>query len=224
MKLNKTIPLGWSADDINVKSQHSSFELDEFHRKLLQRVDDLDLMHGLLSVVFWGFASGTNGRINASRALARSRAILFGRANASPQAPEDIVGFLKRARDLLRELRISEALSEAMQIKFLQMSFTSKLLTFMEPQAAAVYDEVISLRLKKQTDPLLKSLFVSTSIAGSKKDRQTQAQSYEGWCRWCSNKANSLNNNGMIWVDWNAVEHIWRAVDVERAFFALGRQ
>jgi hypothetical protein len=27
----------------------------------------------------------------------------------------------------------------------------------------------------------------------------------------------------MKWIDWDATEHGWRAVDVERAFFALGR-
>jgi hypothetical protein len=103
------------------------------------------------------------------------------------------------------------------------MAFASKVLTFMEPQAAAVYDEVISLRLEKQTDPELRSLFVSTKIPTSKGARLSQANTYADWCGWCAKKASDLNEKNVCWVDWNATERSWRAVDVERAFFALGR-
>ena len=33
----------------------------------------------------------------------------------------------------------------------------------------------------------------------------------------------NLNVKGVTWTDWNAKTRNWRAVDVERAFFALGR-
>ena len=42
------------------------------------------------------------------------------------------------SRELLTTSRIAEALLEAERIKYLQMAFASKLLTFMEPQMAAV--------------------------------------------------------------------------------------
>ena len=41
-----------------------SWKLDEFHRALPQSDYEEDLFRGLLSVVFWGFASGSNGRLN----------------------------------------------------------------------------------------------------------------------------------------------------------------
>ena len=184
---------------------------------------DKDLFHGLLSVVFWGFASGSNGRLNTPRALSRAKAILIGRKKSAPQAADEIISHLRRSRDLLTTSRIAEALLEVERIKYLQMAFASKVLTFMEPQVAAVYDEVISLRLEKQTDLELRSLFVSTKIPTSKNAQLSQAKTYAEWCHWCSKTASNLNAKRMTWVDWNATEHSWRAVDVERAFFALGR-
>ena len=188
-----------------------------------QSDNEEDLFHGLLSVVFWGFASRSNGQLNAPRALSRAKAILIGRKNSAPQAANEIISHLRRSRELLTTSRIAEALLEAKRIKYLQMAFASKLLTFMEPEVAAVYDEVISLRLEKQTDAEFRSLFVTTNIPTSKNAQLSQAKTYADWCRWCSKKASDLNAKGTTWVDWNATEHSWRAVDVERAFFALGR-
>jgi hypothetical protein len=217
------IPKNWDAGHNEIRSQYSSWSLDEFHRALLQSDNEEDLFHALLSVVFWGFASGSNGRLNAPRALSRAKAILIGRKNSAPQAANEIISHLRRSRELLTTSRIAEALLEAERIKYLQMAFASKLLTFMEPQIAAVYDEVISLRLEKQTDPELRSLFVTTKIPASKDAKLSQAKTYADWCGWCLKTASNLNAKGVTWVDWNATDHSWRAVDVERAFFALGR-
>ena len=75
------VPDNWAAKYGDARSKYSSIALDEFHRELLRSKDENDLLHGLMSVVFWGFASGTDGRINARRALSRSNSILQGRSN-----------------------------------------------------------------------------------------------------------------------------------------------
>jgi hypothetical protein len=68
----------------------------------------------------------------------------------------------------------------------------------------------------------LNSLFVSTKLMNSQKGRMHQAMTYERWCRWCVATAETLNASAINWTDWNGAEHNWRAVDVERAFFAIG--
>jgi hypothetical protein len=217
------VPKDWESGTKEIRSQYSSLDLDEFHRELLQSDNDEKLIHGLLSVVFWGFASGSDGRLRVNRALSRAGAIIEGRTNSLPQATDEVIFHLKRSRELLKVSKNAEALLEAVQEKCLQMAFASKLLTFMDPQAVAVYDEVISLRLAQQVEPELRCLFVSTKIPTSKAAKLAQAETYANWCEWCSTKASSMNANRTKWVDWNGAEHNWRAVDVERAFFALGR-
>jgi hypothetical protein len=85
LKLDMDVPHKWETGDPKIRKRYSSLELDMFHHALLNGAHDEDLIHGLLSVVFWGFASGTDGRVNSMRALSRSRAILSGRKNAIPQ-------------------------------------------------------------------------------------------------------------------------------------------
>jgi hypothetical protein len=81
---------------------------------------------------------------------------------------------------------------------------------------------VISNILADQTDPALRNCRVSTALAPSQKLRFEQCTAYREWCQWCCNQAIALNAAAKKWVDWNGVECDWRAVDVERAFFALG--
>jgi hypothetical protein len=221
--LVQDVPPDWQSADATARARYSSFELDEFHRVLLNSNEQEHLMHGLLSVVFWGFASGSDGRINAERALARSRAIVHGRANSSPQPSNDIIYHLREARQALNASSISEALQHATKIKFLGMSFASKVLTFMRPTTAAIYDDVISSRLRDYADPNLRNMYVSMRLANSREAKMHQANKYEEWCHWCSQTSITLNNRGILWTDWNGIERTWRAVDVERAFFALGR-
>jgi hypothetical protein len=162
LKLVMDIPRDWDSGDQNIRSQYSSIQLDDFHCSLLQSESEYDLMHGLLSVVFWGFASGTDGRIRSNRALARAKAVVDGRTNAPQQPDADIIAHLKKCRQLLRGSQIAEALREATQIKFLQMAFASELLTFMAPNLAAVYDDVISKQLQGVNSREQQNLFVST--------------------------------------------------------------
>ena len=163
LKLVMDIPKGWDSGNHDIRSQYSSIELDEFHYSLLQSEREYELIHGLLSIVFWGFASGTNGRINSKRALRRAEAIVIGRKNAPPQPDADIISHIKKCRQLLNASQIALAFREATQIKFLQMAFASKLLTFMAPNLAAVYDDVISKQLLMRANtPELQNLFVST--------------------------------------------------------------
>lgn len=199
LKLVMDVPEGWDSGDQDIRSGYSSVDLDNFHRRLLRSESEYDLIHGLLSIVFWGFASGSDGRINRARALAKAKEIINGRANALKQPHPDVIAQLKKCRRFLNASQSAEALREATQIKFLQMAFASKLLTFMAPNLAAVYDDVISKRLAET--PELKNLSVSTKPAKSKATKLEQESVYAGWCRWCVEKADNLNASGITWRD-----------------------
>jgi hypothetical protein len=189
LRLRGHVPQEWPARASSARVDISSIELDEFHGGLLRSTADDDLLHGLLSVVFWGFASGTDGRLHLDRAIARASAIAHGRANAAPQTPETVLKLLRQVRQLVdtgTTASIAAAFLTALQIKFLQMAFASKLLMFMQPATLAVYDEVVSLRLLGHPDPQLRELYVSTALPTSPAAHERQAQTYARWCQWCS--------------------------------------
>ncbi|MET4843685.1 hypothetical protein [Bradyrhizobium japonicum] len=219
LRLSSSVPPSDWYSDVTKRQSFSSMELDNFHSALLASDDPQELLHGLLSVVFWGYVSGTDGNIREARALKRTCWHLRGKANSSPQMPLEIILHLENARELLEEAQIGDALIEVMRIKFLGMAFGSKVLAFMNSKVAAVYDEVISLRLEGHSNPTLSRL-----ANGVKLTRKVdQANLYADWCGWCFEKARTINAAGVLWRDWNGADNAWRAVDAERAFYALGR-
>lgn len=223
LRLCADVPLNWPLLSSRERASFSSSSLDLFHSDLLNGNNDEALLHGLLSVYFWGFASGADGRLRIGRAAGRTAWIVRGKAGMEPQDLRDIVRHVRNARTFLNEGRIAEALLSMMEVKHFGMSFGSKVLAFTRPTAAAVYDAVISERLRSNADPQLRTMYVDPKPTGSLRGRHKQADVYERWCWWCSSKAQELSTADFSWTDWDGSSKAWRTVDVERAFFALGR-
>ena len=213
---------GWNSAE--KRSSFASRALDAFHTGLFSDIgNEASLLHGLASTVFWGYASGTDGRLRPERALAKVNMLRDGRRGkkvAGPQEHDKLIGYLKEGVKQAREGKFEEALLALMQIKFLGMSFASKVAMFANPSGAAVYDAVISDRLMSSSDPALKALAIGTGVSVG---TARQAAIYAKWCAYCGDRAAALNSASVRWRDWDGARHEWRAVDVERAFFALGR-
>ncbi len=203
------------------RSKYTSIHLDAHHTKLLNGNHDKDLLHGLLSTVFWGYASGTNGLFHVERAIAKANALINGRSNSAPQPCADLLQCLRAARALLKAGKVQDAILQAMDIKFLDISFASKVLMFVDPTKAGVYDSKIGERLASDPDTSLQAIAVSTGPSAS---RTQKAEAYRQWCTYCVEQASGMNQSGYRWKDWDSSEHAWRAVDIERAFFAQERQ
>jgi hypothetical protein len=112
------------------RSRYASVELDAYHTKLLNRKTVDDLFHGLVSVIFWGYVSGTDGRFRVNRAISKARILKNGRGRLAAQKPTEILKCLRQSRRRLFVGDIEGALLTAMSIKFLGMSFASKILMF----------------------------------------------------------------------------------------------
>jgi len=199
-------------------SGYSSWDLDQYHFSLLRSAIDEDVLLGVASVMFWGFAQG-KGRFTTARALSRAKHVA-GLGKRSADAPAQIVRVVRTFSALLDAGDRVQALSEAMSLKYFGLAFASKLLAFALPDTECVYDEVISLRLQDSNDARLRALYVPT--VGMHRLAE-KASAYEGWAKLCSAKAAELNHENRRWKDWDGTEREWRAVDVERAFFSLGR-
>lgn len=199
------------------RSDYSSLNLDRFHHALLNGTAE-DRLHGLCSVRFWGFVSGTDGRINAPFAIKRALWLVRGNKKVAPQSVKLISQYLDKGRHHLCHGRIGEALLEIIQIKFLGLSFASKVLMFMDPSRAVVCDSVIASNLETSSESDLRK--IASDLRGPQK---AQADAYSRWSKYCAEEARRLNEAGTYWIDWNGAKEAWRAVDVERALFALGR-
>jgi hypothetical protein len=76
------------------------------------------ILHGVLSLLFWGFVSGAKGGVAPKFALARAERVAHGTAK------ETIVAHLRQGRQLLKETRIADAMLEIEKIKFLRIKGT----------------------------------------------------------------------------------------------------
>ena len=198
LRLKISIPTSSRNDWINpdIRRQFSSIELDGCHKELLSSDRPNDRLHGLLSVVFWGYASGSDGIIRPSRALGKARIIIDGHRRSRPQDQDEIQLHLIKTLELVKGEDFHGALLSAMKIKFLGMSFSSKIIAFMAPEKAVVYDSVIASILKEYNSVL----HVDPSENGN---RHTQAKIYADWCDDCRKKSEELNQKKIQWTDWD---------------------
>lgn len=210
---------GPAAEDAPRFAAHSSWALDQHHHRLLRSASDEDVLLGVASVTFWGFAQGRGGRFTTARALSRAKNVA-GLGKRGGDAASEIVQKARYISNLLDRRERQSAIRQAMTLKHHGLAFASKLLAFAAPDTDCVYDEVISLRLQSSDDPRLNRLFVPTAGQSRLADK---AAAYEGWAALCAAKAQQLNGESILWNDWDGQKRPWRAVDVERAFFGLGR-
>lgn len=217
-------------DGIFLKSHHpllsdkltwgASTDLDNYHHSLLTSSNDQEILVGFLSVIFWGYISGADGVVRKARALSKVRAFRDGIKGKSPTPKSDLISIIKTAREFVGMNDLKNALHELMKIKYLGMSFSSKIIMFMDPDKSAVYDSIIASQL--ESDLNLDFLYINTT-GSSKKHKINQSKTYKMWCDFCRDTAILLNEKNAQWIDWNGKCENFRAVDVERAFFALGK-
>jgi hypothetical protein len=210
----------------------TSVALDDFHGRLLGSDSDADILHGIASVQYWGNAwapnpRGKGGKDNSRLALARTRFLTEGKASgngheATPQDRGEIVRHLKAARTYVAAGDLQGALLlGCLKIDHIGFSFATKLVAFLDPTKAAVYDSVIGSYLDRSQDLDHEHLRTSVDYTPTLNIRTHQANAYARWCAYCHSRAGGLNAAGLTWTDWDGRQHDWRAIDVERALYAI---
>jgi hypothetical protein len=203
----------------------SSVALDQYHHALLCSPHWHGVVAGLASVVYWGFFSGADGVERDGRARARVMWFLRGRPGNVPLDVESAFLAVKAARTLAAKGQMGLALAEVSKLRELgQVSFASKVLTFLCPGRAGVFDSRIAERILR--DPRLAHLTMNPNQGGVTNPKQLR---YHAWCEHCTAVAGKLNRGIAAgkpwhWVDWDCSTPQWRAVDVERALFVQGRR
>ena len=194
------------------KGASTSWDLDDYHKRLLNSGDTDDRFLGVVSVVYWGYRARSSGS-KTGNAEERARWMILGRSDKRKGhlAPTDrhfVSEQVAKAKSCLAESKdpLKKAIQELTKIKFISLSFASKLLAFMDPTHCAVLDSVVRKALQHSTDPTLNSI-------------RESAIGFQKWCDHCQTIASDLNALPSTWTDWDSRTHEWRAVDVERAVF-----
>ena len=173
----------------------------------LLRSDDLrDVRDGLSCVLYWGFArqgvrdhrvSDFRGRVEspADERLARFSESVRHMSRMPPSAAEFLVA--------LKRLKLPQ---------FSQMSFTTKILMFLDPDSYPVLDLRIAKAYANRPEfPPLQGLTIRTSIPLTAKNRTCYGE-FACWARRIAARVNGISGSP---------RHDLRAVDVERALFTL---
>lgn len=200
----------------NEDDRATDLKLDKYHCDLLHSLNYPDAFIGVASTIYWGFAKAR---------FARNRVdwMIDGRGGGAPQHPRELV--IRGTRLSLRDLKNGlpgKALSRLAGINEVRrMPFASKVITFMAPEIAGVYDSKINAFLKILDMPGLPALS-AWQMSASVERAEIQA-AYERWCRYLQEFARDLNSAGTAYA-WRCTEtedQRWRAVDIERALFRL---
>ena len=172
---------------------------------LLRSSDPDDVRNGLSNVLYWGWAQRPPG-FQSRRVVAFRDHVTDDRLDMFMKLVPRVLEAHQSAGEHLRALR------DLRLAQFSQMSFTTKILMFLRPESYPVLDLRIARACANRTDyPPLQGLRFSTSIPIT----ASNATNYERWAHWCQGIAARVNGCP------DSRRGALRAVDVERALFAL---
>ena len=174
--------------------------------RLMCSLDPGSVRDGLSSVLYWGWAQKPG--------LQRHRVGVF-RDGVQPNDPR-LVRFMNLVHSMSRASQSAaeqlRALNQLGLPQFSQMSFTTKILMFLDPSRFAVLDLKIAHVAKQCGLPLMQELRI---YANGIPITQANATCYQRWASWCRGIAARVNGTP------GAPCRDLRAVDVERAVFSL---
>ena len=185
-------------------------EVESYNRELLASDDQEEVFRGLCSVIFWGFFS-----YGEKFAMNRVDWFLHGNGNKRglDQFNKDYAELVVSAAvSLIDNGNVAEGISRIAEIPWLmQVSFSSKVCTFINPDACGIYDSQIHKKFN----------LLSPNSGGVSKRK---AQKYRVYCDYLGNVATNLNSGirggrEWLWSDELNQSQQWRAADVERAFY-----
>jgi hypothetical protein len=189
--------------------------LDSYHHSLLKSNDAQDQLLGLASVVYWGFYTFGD---NYSRV--RVFLLINGYGRYPPTVANNAAERINAMSNFLDHGDAGAALGTLSGISQLNRTpFASKVVAFLAPSVAGVYDNRIQAGLSNEKwAGHINSGVGAVSSPSIKK-------SYQSWCVFLSLVSSQLNcgiGSGKEWSwscgqDW---KQSWRALDVERALFA----
>lgn len=199
--------------EISKDEKFSHIDLDKYHNQLLHSNIDSDNLIGTASIIFWGFYTFSEkySMIRVERHLNGYK----GMSGATSEYINRVIANIKHRKSM------GDKLSELKSVSQLSRTpFASKVIAFMFPENAGVYDNQIFNGLNRSE--WAKDADLITKIGSV--DNPAIQNGYTKWCLFLSEVAKKMNEsiiNGKnwFWNDLNEDPRPWRAIDVERSLF-----
>jgi hypothetical protein len=190
----------------------TTLEMNAYHNGLLTSHNPSCAVMGYLSIIFWGHFSGQDGVVRIARARAKAQKAWRALQPDQGDGITDAANAIHLAARLIALGRSGDAVELLSTLPQLGPAFASKVCAFLAPQRCGVIDSIIASKYPE---------FGFALSGGYVKKEKNTWRSYETYCVFLREQADSLNQRGesFCWKDRDGRRHRWRAVDVERAIF-----
>ena len=186
--------------------------LDAHHQELLHHASAAMNLVGLAPVIYWGYATFSDGY-----ARNKVRWFLRGHGKTPPVNRHEVKQRITAARASIRQRRYGAALGHIGHLPQLgQTPFASKVVAFLAPGDAGVYDNQVMRGLARH--PVLRGsdMFEECKQGVGATSSPTIQKRYNVWCNALQALAEKTNRAGRV--------RRLRPLDVERAIFAALRE
>lgn len=196
--------------------------LDSYQQVLLASPIAPDVWLACGSVIYWGY-------ITSSASRARSRANLYYTKHPIADAPF-VAEVVRHARSHCMSARWGDALATLKPLRQLgQIPFASKIIAYVDPVNAGVYDNRINSFLADSglAGPMLGRPAIMRGSSGIMQRAtvlsRTVQLTYQACCLRLRQLRDQLNVLGVTWQCTEGTVQRWRGVDVERAIFRFAK-
>jgi len=213
------------ADVYKQQDFNTSLDLDNHHNSLLLSKNDNDILLGIYSVMYWGYiTSGAKSRIRCNwLSVGNATNNQLSLKHMGKTAAIDII---RNSESYLKNSKYSDALMEIRKLPHVGVSFGTKFLAFIDPENVGILDDKITRHLASDS---FSNILDKETIQNLKKPKNESVNNasirYQAFCEALNQIKNRLNENSCKWNDLSGAKmNRFRAIDVERAFFAIAKQ
>lgn len=184
--------------------------LDQYHQNMLLSEHPEQVVLGLASAIYWGFYTFSH-----NYAVNRIHWFLQGRLPyGNSVSPNGAMLCLETAHGYANKGHLGQAISGLSgQNQLSRTPFASKIIAFLAPDKAGVYDNRIRNGLNQNSYPL------SIRNGVGSVHTPTVQKRYQSWCEYLQQVAGLLNQKDWRWSCGADKEQLWRPLDVERSLF-----